>query len=66
MTKTCLLYGADSHTRSTGHNKVAVFDIWPNLIKNKGDDVGLHGQKEDITSADRLLVAGGKVHTQFL
>lgn len=63
---TCLLYGADSDTCSTGDDKVTVFNVWPNLIKDKGDYVGLHSQEEDITSAHSLLVAGGEVHTHLL
>lgn len=63
---THLLYGADSDTCSTGDNKVTVLNIWSDFIKYKGNDVGLHSQEENITSAHRLLVAGGEIYTQFL
>lgn len=66
MALTHLLYRADGDTRSTGHDEVAVFDIWPDLIQHEGNDVRLHGQKQNITFADRLFVAGGEVDTQFL
>lgn len=63
---THLLYGADSDTCSTGDNEVTVLDIWSDFIKYKGNDVGLHSQEENITSAHCLLVAGGEIYTQFL
>ena len=66
MAVTYLLYGADSDTCCTGHNKMTVLNIWSNLIKYKRNDVGLHSQEEDITFANCLLVAGGEIHTQFL
>lgn len=63
---TFLLDRADGDTCSTGHNKVTLFDVWSNLIQYERDDVGLHGQEEDITFADCLLVAGGEIDAQFL
>lgn len=66
MALTRLLYRADGDTRSTGHDEVAVFDIWPDLVQHEGNDVRLHGQKQNITFADCLFVAGGEVDTQFL
>lgn len=61
-----LLYGADGDTRSTGHYEVTVLDVWPNLIQNKGDDVGFHSQEEHITLTDSLFIARCQVHPQFL
>lgn len=37
-----LLYGADGDTCSAGDYEMAVLDVWPDLIQNEGDDVGLH------------------------
>lgn len=66
MKETDLLYGADGDACSTRDYKMAVFDVWPDLIQNKGDDVGLHSQKEHITFIDRLFVASRQVHPHFL
>lgn len=61
-----LLYRADCHTCSTGHNEVTIFDVWSNLIQYKRNDVWLYSQEENITFVHGLLVAGGEIDTQFL
>lgn len=63
---THLLYGADGDTSSTGHDEVAVLDVWSDLIQHEGNDVWLHSQEQNIALADCLFVAGGEVDTQFL
>lgn len=63
---THLLNRADGDACSTGHDEVAVFDVWADLIQHEGNDVGLHSQEQNIAFADRLFVAGGEVDTQFL
>lgn len=40
--------------------------IGPNLIQDKGDDVWLHSQEQDITVPNCLLVASGYVHAHLL
>lgn len=61
-----LLYGADGDACRTGNYEMTVLNIWPNLIQNKGDDVGFHSQEEDITLTDGLFVASRQVHPHFL
>lgn len=63
---TDLLYGADGDTGCTGHDKVAILDVGPNLVQDEGDDVRLNGQKEHVALADGLLVAGRHAHPHFL
>ena len=41
-------------------------DVSPDLVQDEGDDVWLHGQEQDVTVPDRLLVAPGQVHTHLL
>lgn len=45
---------------------MTVFDIWPNLIQNKRDDMWLHSQEEHIAFIDSLLVASCQIHPHFL
>ena len=61
-----LLYGADGDACSTGDYEMTVLDVWPDLIQNEGDDVGLHSQKENIALTDRLFIASCQVHSHFL
>lgn len=66
IVQTRLLYRADGDTCSTGHDEVAVLNVWSNLIQHEGNDVRLHSQEQDITFTDCLFVAGGEINTQFL
>lgn len=66
ITQTHLLYRADGDTCSTGHDEVAVLNVWSDLIQHEGNDVRLHSQEQDITFTDCLFVAGGEVNAQFL
>lgn len=45
---------------------MTVLDVWPNLIQNEGDNVGLYSQKEHITLVDGLFVTCCQVHSHFL
>lgn len=66
MALTCLLYRADGDTCRTGHNKMTIFNVWSYLIQYKRDDVGLHGQEDNIGLAHCLFVACCEIDTQFL
>lgn len=45
---------------------MTVLNVWPNLIQNEGDNVGLYSQKEHITLVDGLFVTCCQVHSHFL
>lgn len=45
---------------------MTIFNIWSNLIQYKRNDVGLHGEEENITLVHCLFVASGEIHTQSL
>ena len=62
----CLFYGTNGYAGRTGNDEVPLFDFRSDLVQNERDDVGLHGQEENVTLANGLLVAGGEVHAQFL
>lgn len=66
LTEADLLYGVDGDTCRTGYNEMAVLNVRPNLIQDKGYDVGFHRQEEHIALIDGLFVASRQVHPHFL
>ncbi len=61
-----LLYGADRHSCCTGHNEMTVFDVWPDLIQNEGNDMRLDRKEQNITLVHSLFITGGEVCSHFL